>query len=121
MSVVHANQDAAARWLLERRDLAERRESIGLIVLIVTRGATEDRRERPSRLSSSKEGMKPALPRRPNLRTRRPIPKATSAAGPTHRAGLSARTGQDTWLTGLLERASREEDEDFHDFAPKRA
>jgi hypothetical protein len=32
MSVVHANQDAAARWLLERRDLAERRETIGLII-----------------------------------------------------------------------------------------
>jgi hypothetical protein len=32
MSVVHANQDAAARWLLERRDLAERRETIGMII-----------------------------------------------------------------------------------------
>jgi hypothetical protein len=32
MSVVHANQDAAARWLLERRDLAERRETIGMIM-----------------------------------------------------------------------------------------
>jgi hypothetical protein len=32
MSVVHANQDAAASWLLERRDLAERRETIGMII-----------------------------------------------------------------------------------------
>jgi hypothetical protein len=32
MSVVHANQDAAARWLLERRDLVERRETIGIIM-----------------------------------------------------------------------------------------
>jgi hypothetical protein len=32
MSVVHANQDAAAKWLLERRDLAERRETIGMIM-----------------------------------------------------------------------------------------
>jgi hypothetical protein len=31
MNVVHANQDAAARWLFERRDLAERRETIALI------------------------------------------------------------------------------------------
>jgi hypothetical protein len=30
------------------------------------------------------------------------------------------RTGRDTWLTGLLERASREEDEDYQDFTPKR-
>ena len=28
------------------------------------------------------------------------------------------RTGRDTWLTGLLERASREEDEDYQDFTP---
>jgi hypothetical protein len=32
MSVVHANQDAAAKWLMERRDLAERRETIGMIM-----------------------------------------------------------------------------------------
>jgi hypothetical protein len=29
--------------------------------------------------------------------------------------------GSDTWLTELLQRASREEDEDYQDFAPKRA
>jgi hypothetical protein len=29
--------------------------------------------------------------------------------------------GHDTWLTELLQRASREEDEDYRDFAPKRA
>jgi hypothetical protein len=28
--------------------------------------------------------------------------------------------GRDTWLTELLARASREEDEDYQDFAPKR-
>jgi hypothetical protein len=28
------------------------------------------------------------------------------------------REGRDTWLTELLARASREEDEDCHDFAP---
>jgi hypothetical protein len=28
--------------------------------------------------------------------------------------------GSDTWLTELLQRASREEDEDYQDFAPKR-
>ena len=32
MNVVHANQDAAAKWLMERRDLAERRETMGMIV-----------------------------------------------------------------------------------------
>ena len=32
--VVHTHQDAAAQWLRERRDLAERRESIGLVVNI---------------------------------------------------------------------------------------
>jgi hypothetical protein len=32
MSVVHANQDTAAKWLMERRDLAERRETIGMIM-----------------------------------------------------------------------------------------
>jgi hypothetical protein len=32
ISVVHANQDAAAKWLLERRDLAERRATIGMIM-----------------------------------------------------------------------------------------
>jgi hypothetical protein len=32
MNVVHANQDAAAKWLMERRDLAERRETIGMIM-----------------------------------------------------------------------------------------
>jgi hypothetical protein len=32
MSVVHANQDAAAKWLTERRDSAERRETIGMIM-----------------------------------------------------------------------------------------
>jgi hypothetical protein len=32
MNVVHANQDAAAKWLMERRDLAERRETVGMIV-----------------------------------------------------------------------------------------
>ena len=30
------------------------------------------------------------------------------------------QTGRDTWLTDLLERASREEDEDYQDFTPKR-
>jgi hypothetical protein len=29
--------------------------------------------------------------------------------------------GGDTWLTELLQRASREEDEAYQDFAPKRA
>jgi hypothetical protein len=29
--------------------------------------------------------------------------------------------GSDTWLTELLQRASREEDEDHQDFTPKRA
>jgi hypothetical protein len=32
MNVVHAHQDAAAQWLRERRDLAERRETIALIL-----------------------------------------------------------------------------------------
>jgi hypothetical protein len=32
MNVVHANQDSAAKWLMERRDLAERRETMGMIV-----------------------------------------------------------------------------------------
>jgi hypothetical protein len=32
MRVVHAHQDAAAQWLTERRDLAERRESITMIL-----------------------------------------------------------------------------------------
>jgi hypothetical protein len=32
MSVVHAHQDTAAQWLRERRDLAERRETIALIL-----------------------------------------------------------------------------------------
>jgi hypothetical protein len=31
------------------------------------------------------------------------------------------REGRDTWLTELLARASREENEDYQDFAPKRA
>jgi hypothetical protein len=31
------------------------------------------------------------------------------------------QTARDTWLTDLLERASREEDEDYQDFTPKRA
>jgi hypothetical protein len=31
MNVVHANQDAAAKWLMERRDLAERRETTAMI------------------------------------------------------------------------------------------
>jgi hypothetical protein len=34
MRVVHAHQDAAAQWLTERRDLAERRESITMILNI---------------------------------------------------------------------------------------
>jgi hypothetical protein len=29
--------------------------------------------------------------------------------------------GRDTWLTDLLERASREEDQNYQDFTPKRA
>jgi hypothetical protein len=29
--------------------------------------------------------------------------------------------GSDTWLTEVLQRASRPEDEDYQDFAPKRA
>jgi hypothetical protein len=32
MKVVHTHQDAAAKWLMEKRDLAERRETIGIIV-----------------------------------------------------------------------------------------
>jgi hypothetical protein len=35
MSVVHAHQDAAAQWLRERRDMAERREAIALILNVV--------------------------------------------------------------------------------------
>jgi hypothetical protein len=35
MNVVHANQDAAAKWLIERRDLAERRETMSMIVNVV--------------------------------------------------------------------------------------
>jgi hypothetical protein len=34
MKVVHTHQDAAAQWLREKRDLAERRESIGILVNI---------------------------------------------------------------------------------------
>jgi hypothetical protein len=51
--------------------------------------------------------------------SRGPIPKATPAAGPTRRAGHSARTGRNTWLTELLERASNVEGNDAQDFAPK--
>jgi hypothetical protein len=35
--------------------------------------------------------------------------------------GEEEQTGCDTWLTDLLERASREEDEDYQDFTPKGA
>jgi hypothetical protein len=35
--------------------------------------------------------------------------------------GDKEQAGRDTWLTDLLERASREEDEDYQDFTPKRA
>ena len=34
MKVVHTHQDAAAQWLREKRDLAERRETIGMVVNI---------------------------------------------------------------------------------------
>jgi hypothetical protein len=34
MKVVHTHQDAAAQWLREKRDVAERRESIAMIVNI---------------------------------------------------------------------------------------
>jgi hypothetical protein len=34
MEVVHTHQDAAAQWLREQRDLAERRETIGIVVNI---------------------------------------------------------------------------------------
>ena len=34
MKVVHTHQEAAAQWLREKRDLAERRESIGIVVNI---------------------------------------------------------------------------------------
>ena len=36
-------------------------------------------------------------------------------------AEADCREGRDTWLTELLARASREEDEYYQDFAPKRA
>jgi hypothetical protein len=32
--VVHTHQDAAAQWLREKRDLAERRETIGIVMSI---------------------------------------------------------------------------------------
>jgi hypothetical protein len=35
-------------------------------------------------------------------------------------AEADGREGRETWLTDLLARASREEDEDYQDFAPKR-
>jgi hypothetical protein len=34
MKVVHTHQDAAAQWLREKRDLAERRETVGSVVNI---------------------------------------------------------------------------------------
>jgi hypothetical protein len=42
---------------------------------------------------------------------------------PTRRIEISEaeNTGGDTWLTELLERSSREEDDEYADFAPKRA
>jgi hypothetical protein len=36
-------------------------------------------------------------------------------------AEADCKEGRDTWLTELLARASREEDEDYQDFAPKSA
>jgi hypothetical protein len=50
--------------------------------------------------------------------SRRPIPKATSTAGP-NRTGHSAPQRPGSWLTEVLERAQHECGSDEQDFAPK--
>jgi hypothetical protein len=51
---------------------------------------------------------------------REPTPIATATVGRSRPAGRPARTGRDTWLTELLQRASSEAGDDEQDFAPKR-
>jgi hypothetical protein len=51
---------------------------------------------------------------------RQPIPTATAAVGRNCPAGRRARTGRDTWLTQLLQRASSDASDVEQSFAPKR-
>src|SRR5215475_13940865 len=104
MSVVHANQDAAARWLLERRHLAERREAIGMIIkvaLLVFIAVVRRRRlsgteipqcaandlapprnaDRQAFRSEAICGAAQALDRRAYPRLAQPLPKARQGLG----------------------------------------
>jgi hypothetical protein len=72
-------------------------------------------------VAAAKVALESAIAKIEAEAVRRPVPTVTPDADLTPRAEHSARTGRDTWLTELLERASYEGGSDEQDFAPKQA
>jgi hypothetical protein len=72
-------------------------------------------------VAAAKVALESAIAKVEAEAVRRPMPKAAPPFKPTYQAEHPARTGRDTWLTELLERASQDAGAAEQDFAPKRA
>jgi hypothetical protein len=71
-------------------------------------------------VAAAKVALESAIAKVEAEAVRRPTPKAAPPVDAPRQMGHTARTGRDTWLTELLERASYDIGSGEQDFAPKR-